>query len=130
MINKRIKDFKFLMGDPTDVFHGHADIIVTLEGDESKYFLEAVTPTNLIALMQKEKKNFVGPGYPLLIVNELSPSVIREALEEFATDSDDDFWIKLYSLAGQMEIDDCNFMLKRIRERQEEEDKDEPTEEE
>ncbi len=45
--------------------------------------------------MEKNKKNFIEPGYPSIIVHELRPLVIREALEAFAVDKEEAFWLKL-----------------------------------
>jgi hypothetical protein len=124
MEKNRVKNFEFLMAAPSDIKNDYADIFVTLEGDDFQYWIEITTPENLISGMEREKKNFVKPGYPVIIVRELSRSVILEALEEFATAADDDFWIKVYSLTAQLETEDWNLILKQTKEKEAEDEKD------
>ena len=63
--------------------------------------------------MEKNKENFIEPGYPCIIVHELTPSVIREALEAFAVDKEDAFWLKLYHTTATLTIEDINEILDR-----------------
>jgi len=78
-------------GVPTDIYNGIVDVFVTLEGDDFEYWVEIVTPQALFSHMEKNKENFLEPGYPYIIVRELTPLVIREALEAFAVDKEDAF---------------------------------------
>jgi hypothetical protein len=67
--------------------------------------------------MEKNKENFLKPGYLYIIVRELTPLVIREALEAFAVDKEDAFWLKLYHLTIEWNINDLNTILDRHKKR-------------
>ena len=67
--------------------------------------------------MDEKKKNFFQPEFPLLFVRKLTPEIIRETLEEFASKEEDAFWLKLYHLTVELTIDDLNKLLKRYEKR-------------
>ena len=89
MKENRVKSFHFMGGVPTDIYDGIVDVFVTLEGDDFKYWVEIAAPQALSSHMEKNQENFIKPGYPY----ELTPLVIREALEAFAVDQEDAFWL-------------------------------------
>ena len=112
MKTKRLKSFKFTAGVPVDIYIGGADIIVTLE-DDSEYWLDVTTPQFLVSYMDKRKENFLDPSYPFIIVRELTPEVIKEAIEAFIIEQDDGFWFKLYYSIPYFTIDDLNLIIDR-----------------
>ena len=61
--------------------------------------------------MEKDNKNFYGPGLPWVIVRELTPAVIKDALEAFIIEKEDGFWFKLYSSILSFTIDDLNLII-------------------
>ena len=127
MIDKKIKSFRFIGGLPNDIYNGIVDVFVTVENDDFEYWVEVTTPQALSSHMEKNKENFIEAAYPYIIVAELTPSVIREALESFATDREDAFWLKLYHLTVEFNIDDVNTILDRHKKRlkaEEEEEED------
>lgn len=125
MKENKVKSFSFVGGVPSDIYNGIVDVFVTLEDDDFEYWVEIATPQALSFHMKKNKENFMGPGYPYIIVQELSPSVIREALEAFAVDQEDAFWLKLYHLTVEWNINDLNTILDRYKKKEEEEDEEE-----
>jgi hypothetical protein len=97
-----------------DIFNGAVDVGVTLEGDDFPYVVEVLTPQYIIdSMMETEKQNFFEPGYPYIIVRELTPSVIRAALEAAAVE--DAFWLKLYHATLEMDSNDINTILERAK---------------
>lgn len=74
------------------------------------YWIEIATPQALSSQTEKNKENFLEPGYPCLIVRELTPLVIREALEAFVVDREDAFWLKIVPF-DSWNINDLNTIL-------------------
>ena len=73
--------------------------------------------------MKQENEKFLSPDYPYIIVSELTPSVVREALEAYAVEKEDAFWLKkMYHLATEWNIDDFNALIKRQQELEKDED--------
>ena len=122
MKENKVKSFSFIGGIPTDIYNGIVDVFVTLEDDDFEYWVEIATPKALSYHMEKNKQNFIEPGYPCIIVNELTPVVIREALEAFAVEQEDAFWLKLYHLTVEWNINDLNTILERHKKRLKEEE--------
>jgi hypothetical protein len=125
MKDNQVKSFRFMGGVPTDIYKGIVDVFVTLEGDDFEYWVEIATPQALSFHMEKSKENFLKPGYPCIIVRELTTLVIREALEAFVVDKEDAFWLKFYHLTVEWNINDLNTILDRQKKRlkdEEEED--------
>ena len=67
--------------------------------------------------MDEKKKNFFQPEFPLLFVRKLTPEIIRETLEQFASKKEDAFWLNLYHLTVELNIDDLNKLMKRYEKR-------------
>jgi len=99
-----------------NIYNGIIDIFVTLEGNDFEYWVEIATPQALSSHMKKNKENFIEPGYPCIIVHELTPLVTREALEVFTVDKEDAFWLKLSHLTIEWNINDLNTILDRQKE--------------
>ena len=116
MSNNLVKNFYVLSGFPEDLEDGFVDVLVTLT-DDNEYFVEIATPKALSTYMDEKKKNFYEPGFPLLFVRKLTPEIIRETLEEFASKQEDTFWLKLYHLTVELTIDDLNDLMIRYEKR-------------
>ena len=121
MTNKKVKNFWIMPGNPEDIYDDYVDVFVTLEGDDFGYSIEFATPLAFLTQMEKDKKKFVEPDCPPIIVSELTPEVIREALEAYATDIEDSYWIKVYQAPLYQTIDDLNTILDREKKRDKEE---------
>ena len=50
-------------------------------------------------------------------MHELTPLVIQEAFEAFAVDEEDAFWLKLYYLTVEWNINNLNTILDRQKKR-------------
>lgn len=127
MKTNRVKSMTFMGGAPIDIYDGWADVFVTLEDDDddSKYWFEVTTPQALASHMDERKQRFLEPVYPFIIVRELTPAVIKEAIEAFIIEEEDGFWFKLYNLIPSFTIDDLNLILdRRKKEMQAEEEED------
>jgi len=117
MTNNLIKEFFVLSGFPEDLEDGFVDVLVTLTNDDNEYLVEIATPKALSTYMDEKKKNFCEPEFPLLFVRKLTPEIIRETLEQFASKKEDAFWLKLYHLTVELNIDDLNKLMKRYKKR-------------
>lgn len=102
-------------GLPDDIYNGKVDVFVTLELEDGdfEYWVEVTTPQALSSEMEETNRNFVKPGYPFIIVRELTLMVIRETLEAFAAEKEDAFWLKFYHLTVEFDINDLNTILDR-----------------
>jgi hypothetical protein len=116
MSNNLVKNFYVLSGFPEDLEDGFVDVLVTLT-DDNEYFVEIATPKALSTYMDEKKRNFFEPEFPLLFVRKLTPEIIRETLEEFASKQEDTFWLKLYHLTVELTIDDLNDLMIRYEKR-------------
>lgn len=116
MSNNLVKKFSVLSGFPEDLEDGFVDVLVTLT-DDNEYLVEIATPKALSTYMDEKKKNFYEPEFPLLFVRKLTPEIIRETLEEFASKQEDTFWLKLYHLTVELTIDDLNELMIRYEKR-------------
>lgn len=93
--------FPTSLEDITDIENSNIDVFVELE-DGYTYTVVVATAKNIEYLMEKEKKNYFGPGYPLIIVKKLTKKVIEETLSAYA-ENYDGYWLKLYHFAGKID---------------------------
>lgn len=56
---KRVKSINFISGAPIDIYNGSVDVFVTLENDDSKYWLEVTTPQALVSHMDERNQRFL-----------------------------------------------------------------------
>ena len=113
MKTTKVKSLTFMSGTPIDIYNGSADVFVTLEDDDSEYWLEITTPQALASYMDERKQKFVEPLYPFIIVRELTSAVIKEAIEAFISEEEEGFWFKLYYSIPYLTIDDLNLIIDR-----------------
>ena len=109
----KVKSLTFMSGEPVDIYDDSVDVLVTLEGDDSEYWLEVTTPQALASHMDERKQQFLEPLYPFIIVRELTSAVIKEAIEAFIVERQDNFWFKLYYSIPYLTIDDLNLIIDR-----------------
>ena len=96
----KIKEIEYLL-PPQDLVYDCLDVFVTLDDDyctkhESHYVLEVTTPEWLTSFMQRQKSDFVEPGYPYVIVSKLTDDIIKRAVESYINEKSDSYWLKLY----------------------------------
>ena len=118
----KIKEIKYLL-PPRHLFEDTVDVFVTLEdeycNDGFCYFVEVTTPQFLSTLMEKKKMEFVSPNYPFIIVSKLTDETIRAAIESFIKPQDpidphdELYWLKLYNLIDQLNIEEIDEILYR-----------------
>ena len=92
--------FPTYLEDITDIENSNIDVFVELE-DGYTHTVVVATPKNIEFLMNKEKREFLEPGYPFILVQKLTKRIITEAIEAYA--SDDAYWLKLYHFAGKID---------------------------
>ena len=85
-----------------DIECDNIDVCVTLENGFT-YNLIVGTPRNIEFLMDRDKKNYFGPGYPFIIVKKLNKEIIRQAIQAFLID--EAHWIRLHHFAGDINTD-------------------------
>ena len=116
----KIKEITYLI-PPRDLFNDCLDVIVTLENnsDEFGYVVEITTPQFLSTVMEKKKMEFLPPDYPFIIVSKLTDDTIRAAIESFINPQDpiniydELYWLKLYHIIPQLEMEDVNELYDR-----------------
>ena len=113
MKSYKIKELTLIGGKPINIENDTRDVIVSLYNDDLEYVFEVTTPQALVSDMEKKKQKFLEPLYPLIIVRELTPSVIKEALEAFLMEEEDGFWFKLYYSVPHLTIEDLDLIIDR-----------------
>ena len=61
-------------------------------------------PKNFQYLMEKDKLNFYGLGFPWIIVQKLTKEIIQETIKAYIDDKPDCYWLKLYHFATNIDI--------------------------
>lgn len=103
---------------------GWVDLSVTIK-DESwpegyTYCLTVTTLKSLVIGMEQEKKKFVIPELPCILVTELRQEIIEAAVKEFIYDAPEMYWIKLYHVASFLSIENLNKLLQEQKKEEEE----------
>ena len=68
-----------------NVYNSNSEVFVTLQ-DRFPLTIIVGTPKNLQYLMEKDKVNFYGPGFPWIIVQKLTKEIIQEAIKAYIDD--------------------------------------------
>ena len=63
--------------------------------------------------MKKDNKDFLNPSGPFIIVNKLTNDIVDRAIKEYA--KNDAYWLKLYYLSTEFDIDTLNELDKKLR---------------
>lgn len=90
-----------------NVYNSNSEVFVTLQ-DRFPLTIIVGTPKNLQYLMEKDKVNFYGPGFPWIIVQKLTKEIIQEAIKAYIADKPEGYWLKLYHFATDIDIDVFN----------------------
>lgn len=88
------------------------DIFVELD-DGFTYTLVACTPKNFETLMKRENIEYLPAMPPMIIVQELTEENIRKALDTYLDNNA--YWLKLYYLAGELDIELIENGLSRVK---------------
>lgn len=83
-----------------DIENIDIDVFVTIE-DGFSYNLSFATPKFFASVMDEEKSNYYGPGYPNIIVKKITKEIINEAVEAYVKHGDG-YWVNLYHFGGQI----------------------------
>ena len=81
-----------------DIENDNVDVSIDTD-DGYTYTLSFATSKHLQFLMNKEKIAYYGPGYPFIIVNKLTPTIIEETVKAFA-EKDGGYWLKVHHFGG------------------------------
>lgn len=76
----------------------NVDVFVETD-DEYTYTLSLATTKHLQFLMNKEKREYYGPGYPFIFINKLARENIEQAVKAFAEENEG-YWLKAYHFVG------------------------------
>ena len=92
----KVESITFLsdLKDVKDIFDDNMDVSVKLENGRN-YVLVVGTPKNLLTLMENEKKDFLSPGDPIVIVKKMTKEVIEQSIRAYA--KDDAYCLKFYA---------------------------------
>lgn len=113
MIKKQIQNLTIINDDSIDIYNDSVDVFINLKNDDFTYYFEFTTPQALISYLERRKKSFVEARFPFLIVQKLTPEIIREAIETFLVEDADGFWFKLYSSTQYLTTDNLDFVINR-----------------
>lgn len=86
-----------------DIYNANTDVCVTFE-DGFCLNVTVATPQNLQYLMEKDEVNFWEPGLPWVIVQKLTKEIIHEAIQAYKDARPNDYWLKLYYFATDIDI--------------------------
>ena len=78
------------------------EILVELENGYV-YSLKVATRKNIEYVTGQQKKNYFGPGSPLVMVKEFTKEIIAETVQAYAQD-DDGYWLKSHHFAGEIDV--------------------------
>ena len=78
-------NFPTYLEDITDIENSNIDVFVELE-DGYTYTVVVATAKNIESLMDKERMNYFEPGYPFIIVKNLTKEIISEVIQAYALD--------------------------------------------
>jgi len=81
-----------------DIENDNIEVFVDTD-DDYTYVLSVATPKNIQFLMDKEKKDILGPGYPFIFVNKLTREIVEQAVTSFAEEAGG-YWLKVYHFGG------------------------------
>ncbi|MED0673645.1 hypothetical protein [Aneurinibacillus aneurinilyticus] len=95
-----------------DIKDDNVDVFVELD-DGFTYTLVVSTPKNLETLMERENTKYLPATSPMIIVKEITEDNIRKALDTYLENNA--YWLKLYFLAGEFELDILENMLNKIK---------------
>jgi predicted phosphodiesterase len=96
------------LSELNDVENDNIDVFVELE-DGSSCTVVVSTPKNYYQYMEREGVDYYC-GAPDIIVKRLTEENIRNAINKYA--SDNAYWLKFYHVAGNIDIDKINEILK------------------
>lgn len=88
------------------------DIFVELD-DGFTYTLVVCTPKNLETLMKRENIEYLPAMPPMIIVQEITEENIRKALDTYLDNNA--YWLKLYYLAGEFDMEILENTLSRVK---------------
>jgi hypothetical protein len=97
---KRIRFLRYCE-DITEIQHSNIDVTVELK-DGSKYVVTLTTLNHLQYKMEKNKMNYLGVGYPMIIVKSLTKDIIIETIKSYVK-KNDGYWLKLYHFADAID---------------------------
>jgi len=89
-----------LLEEIPDIEDYNVDVFVELENG-CTYIVVLATAKNIVALMDKKKRNFSEPGDPFIIVRKLTKEIIEEAVKAYA--ENDSYWLKFYHFVGEVD---------------------------
>ena len=86
-----------------DPFNANVEVFVTFN-DGLTVTIIVGTPQNLEYQMMKTQSNYYEPGLPWIIVKELTPEIINEAIGGYFNSCPNGYWLKLYYFWNDLDI--------------------------
>lgn len=105
-------DFPTSLPQIQNIKDDNIDVFVELD-DGFTYTLVVCTPKNLETLMKRENIEYLPAMPPMIIVQELTEENIRKALDTYLDNNA--YWLKLYYLAGELDIELIENGLSRVK---------------
>lgn len=95
-------DFDFDFNELENIDDNFIDVNVTLD-NERTYIVQLITNKCLLSLMEEDKRDFIYPGTPSIIVKELTIKTIEATIKHYV-EEDNGYWLKFCHMGT--EIDD------------------------
>ena len=92
-----------LVTDIENIYDDAVDVIVTLDDDFS-YVIEVVTPQHFLFLMKERNQPFLEPGENYIVVEKLTPEIIKETIKAFIEENHA-YWLKLLHISSYFDIE-------------------------
>lgn len=100
-MSRKVKDIR-ICTEIEDELDFSADVGVEVDNDYV-YIVNVITPLGLMTQMELQKRNFILPDPPPIIVKRLTEEIIVEAIEHYAK-VDDMYWLNLCQFADVIDI--------------------------
>ena len=88
--------------------------IVTVRlDDDCSYLMEVLTPQYLLSLMTEKNQPFMEPRENYLVVERLTPEIMKETITAFVEENHA-YWLKLLPISSYFEIETLNKVRDQI----------------
>ena len=100
------------MTEIENIYNDRVDVIVRLD-DDCNYAIDLPTPQYLLSVMKENNQPFIGPGENYIMVEKLTPEIIKKTLTAFVKE-ENAYWLKLLHISHFFEIETLNNLRNQV----------------